>query len=178
VRADRQLILVDHEVSHLGDPAFEVFSFAHLLAKAHHLPQSRERLFEAVRLYWSVYDRRSRLASWRAGLEERAVRQTVGCLIARAAGRSQLEYLSADEKVRQRELALDLIDEQPTTIPALVDAWRLRPRDRRQRYGARDSRFERAADRQGMVSAGRGSSRIRLRTVRGVHRLRRSAGAP
>ena len=124
VRADRQLILVDHEVSHLGDPAFDLgFSFAHLLAKAHHLPQSRERLFEAVRLYWSVYDRRSRLASWRAGLEERAVRQTVGCLIARAAGRSQLEYLSAGEKVRQRELALDLIDEQPTTIPALVDAW-------------------------------------------------------
>jgi 5-methylthioribose kinase len=124
VRAGRQLFVVDYEVSHLGDPAFDLgFSFAHLLAKAHHLPQSRGRLFEAVRCYWSVYDQRSRGASWRAGLEERAVRQTIGCLLARAAGRSQLEYLSADEKVRQRELALGLINDRPTTIPALVDAW-------------------------------------------------------
>ena len=63
------------------------------------------------------------IAAWRAGLEERAVRQAIGCLLARAAGRSQLEYLSADEKARQRDLALDLIDDRPMTIPAFVDAW-------------------------------------------------------
>ena len=54
-----------------------------------------------------------------AALDEELLIQLLG----RAAGRSQLEYLSADAKVRQRDLALDLIGARPTTIPALVDAW-------------------------------------------------------
>jgi aminoglycoside phosphotransferase (APT) family kinase protein len=124
VRSDGQLVLVDYEVAHLGDPAFDLgFSFAHLLAKARHLPDSRASLLDAVRRYWAQYESGSRGASWRAGLDERAVRQTIGCLLARVAGRSQLEYLSAAEKARQRELAMGLVDDLPGTVPALVDAW-------------------------------------------------------
>ena len=124
VRPDGRLVLVDHEVAHIGDPAFDLgFSFAHLLAKAHHLPDSRASLLEAVRRYWAVYELGSRRASWRAGLEERAVRQTIGCLLARVAGRSQLEYLSLSEKARQRDSALGLLGDPPATVLALVGAW-------------------------------------------------------
>src|SRR6476469_672492 len=52
IRDDR-LVLLDHEVIHWGDPAFDVgFGLTHLLSKAHHLPAHRDDFLEAARLYW------------------------------------------------------------------------------------------------------------------------------
>ena len=52
---DGRLILLDHEVIHFGDPAFDLgFSMAHLLSKAHYLPDQRARFAEAARLAWRV----------------------------------------------------------------------------------------------------------------------------
>ena len=90
-----RLVLVDHEVSHLGDPAFDLgFSTAHLLSKAHHLPASRVAFLRAAQRYWAGYARRTAGEPWRRELEPRAVRHTLGCMLARVAGRSRLEYLS------------------------------------------------------------------------------------
>jgi aminoglycoside phosphotransferase (APT) family kinase protein len=119
-----RLVLVDHEVSHLGDPAFDVgFSSAHLLSKAHHLPASRHDFLAAARTHWGGYARATSGQPWRDGLETRAVRHTIGCLLARVAGRSQLEYLSPAEKARQLRLALDLAAVPPATMAELVDGW-------------------------------------------------------
>lgn len=119
-----RLWIVDHEVSHLGDPAFDLgFSSAHLLSKAHHVVEAREAFLAAARAYWSRYAARTEGEPWRRGLEERAVRHTLGCSLARVAGRSQLEYLSVAEKERQRELLMPLLEEPPRTYDALVDAW-------------------------------------------------------
>jgi aminoglycoside phosphotransferase (APT) family kinase protein len=53
---DRRLILIDHEVIHWGDPAFDLgFSFAHLLSKANHLPAHRKALTAATRQHWMSY---------------------------------------------------------------------------------------------------------------------------
>jgi aminoglycoside phosphotransferase (APT) family kinase protein len=87
VREER-LVLLDHEVIHWGDPAFDLgFSLAHFLSKAHHFPAWRAEFARAAHLYWQSYDDRSS--------EQRAVRHVLGCLLARVDGRSPLEYLGS-----------------------------------------------------------------------------------
>ena len=115
VRSNR-LVLLDHEVIHFGDPAFDLgFSLTHLLSKANHLPEHRDRFGRAVVLYWNTY------ASTSRELEARAVRHTLGCLLARVDGRSPLEYLTEEERGRQRSAALDLMSTPPSSIAALVE---------------------------------------------------------
>ena len=80
---DGRLVLLDHEVIHFGDPAFDLgFALAHFLSKAHHLPITREEFAAAAETFWRAYRRES----WRARVarrpEERAVRHTLGCLLA------------------------------------------------------------------------------------------------
>ena len=51
-----RLVLLDHEVIHWGDPAFDVgFSLTHLLSKAHYLPRRRAAFAAAARAYWNCY---------------------------------------------------------------------------------------------------------------------------
>jgi len=112
------LVLLDHEVIHFGDPAFDVgFFLAHLLSKARHLPSHRARLVEMSLAFWRRY---------REGVEyEQAdamsARHTLGCLLARVAGRSQLEYLSDAERAAQRRDVVKLIAEAPATMPLLIE---------------------------------------------------------
>src|SRR5919112_6177691 len=50
------LVLLDHEVIHFGDPAFDLgFSLTHFLSKAHHLPEKRSAFAEAALLHWLTY---------------------------------------------------------------------------------------------------------------------------
>lgn len=103
------LVLLDHEVIHFGDPAFDLgFSLTHLLSKAHHLPLKRREFCRAAQEYWSVYAA-ARGHAAAAELECRAVRHTLACLLARVVGRSPLEYLGAAERIRQREVVLRMI---------------------------------------------------------------------
>jgi len=83
-----RLVLLDHEVIHFGDPAFDLgFSLTHFLSKAHHLPALRREFAEAALEYWRVYAATLGTLPWAADLEQRAVRHTLGCLLARVAGR-------------------------------------------------------------------------------------------
>ena len=53
---DGRLVLLDHEVIHFGEPAFDLgFAMAHLLSKAHHLPRFRDEFAEATEIFWSSY---------------------------------------------------------------------------------------------------------------------------
>jgi 5-methylthioribose kinase len=116
-----KLILLDHEVIHWGDPAFDIgFSMAHFLSKANHFPKRRSDFGASAVRYWAVYRQRVHGLEWASDLEERAVRHTMGCLLARVAGRSTVEYLDADERARQREAILALIPNPPQTIPGFV----------------------------------------------------------
>lgn len=112
-----RLVLLDHEVIHWGDPAFDLgFAMTHLLSKAHHLPAMRRRFVDAAVAFWTRYYRDVADVPWATDLEPFAVRQTLGCLLARVAGRSPLEYLSDDEKARQREAVVALMANPPATI--------------------------------------------------------------
>ncbi|HNP73733.1 MAG TPA: phosphotransferase [Kouleothrix sp.] len=115
-----RLILLDHEVIHWGDPAFDVgFALTHLLSKAHHLPARRGAFVQAAHAFWSEY---SGVVAQRFGANygQRAARHLAACLLARVAGRSPLEYLSADERERQLRAALGLIARPPASVPACI----------------------------------------------------------
>ncbi len=116
-----RLVLLDHEVIHFGDPAFDLgFSLTHFLSKAHHLPALRREFAEAALEYWRVYAETLGRLPWAADLEPRAVRHTLGCLLARVAGRSPLEYLDTAERGRQREAVLSIMPTAPATIAGLI----------------------------------------------------------
>lgn len=117
----QHLVLLDHEVIHWGDPAFDVgFSLTHFLSKAHHLAESRMDFASAACRYWHAYAGDMGSSPWQADLETHAVRHTLGCLLARVAGRSPLEYLDKNERARQRRAVVDLMQATPATIDDLV----------------------------------------------------------
>jgi thiamine kinase-like enzyme len=124
---DGQLVLLDHEVIHLGDPGFDLgFAMTHLLSKSHHLPDSRYQFARATLAFWERYWDTVSLsdAQWIANLERRAVRHTLGCLLARVRGRSPLEYLSADERNRQAEVVSAIMLQPPATVSDLIAEFR------------------------------------------------------
>lgn len=118
---DDRLILLDHEVIHWGDPAFDIgFSMTHLLSKAHHIMDRRVELLEAACQYWCGY---SSQVSRDDEFERRAVRHTLACMLARVDGRSPLEYLTEDERQRQRHIMLDFMMHPPVTITDLIQTF-------------------------------------------------------
>lgn len=102
--------LLDYEVCHVGDPAFDVgFALAHALSKAHKLAGQRLAYLDAASKFWSSYESDVRSALADDSLSERASRHLLACLLARAVGRSPLEYLSGGERKRQVQACLPLL---------------------------------------------------------------------
>jgi 5-methylthioribose kinase len=119
-----QLVLLDHEVIHFGDPAFDVgFSLTHLLSKAHHVAHRRAEFLQAAQRYTKRYLEHLDGLEWRDSAERRAVRHAIGCLLARAAGRSPLEYLTPEERVRQNEIARHFTLQPARRLSDLIDAF-------------------------------------------------------
>jgi 5-methylthioribose kinase len=116
-----KLILLDYEVVHFGDPAFDVgFALTHFLSKAHHLPNERAHLASAAELFWQVYREQITGMNWAGALEPRVVRHTLGCLLARVAGKSPLDYLTPEETTRQRDTVPALMVKPPSSVPDLI----------------------------------------------------------
>ena len=117
-----RLIILDYETVHFGDPAFDGgFALALFLSKAHHLRKDRILLANSAVLFWQAYAREISSLAWVDALEERVVRNTLGCLLARVAGKSLLEYLTKTELLRQRDAVLALMAAPPRSIPDLTD---------------------------------------------------------
>ena len=115
-----ELILLDYEVVHFGDPAFDAgFALTHFLSKARHLGQKGTALANAAALFWQVYFKEVMPFGWDE-LEPRTVRHTLACLLARVAGKSPLEYLTPMEKARQREAVLRLMTKPPIQVDDLI----------------------------------------------------------
>jgi 5-methylthioribose kinase len=116
-----KLILLDYEVVHVGDPAFDLgFALTHFLSKAHHMPAERYRLACAADLFWRVYREEIAQLKWAKELEQRVVSHTLACLLARVAGKSPLEYLTSAEAACQREVVLVLMRKPPSSVPELI----------------------------------------------------------
>lgn len=117
-----KLVLLDHEVIHWGEPAFDLgFMLTHFLSKAHHVAARRGDYADAARFFVESY-----LASidrgvlWSAGAEEAAIGNTLGCLLARVCGRSPLEYLTGEERTRQRGVVLNMMHDPPRSWGELI----------------------------------------------------------
>ncbi|MDE2775663.1 MAG: aminoglycoside phosphotransferase family protein [Chloroflexota bacterium] len=117
------LVILDYEVIHFGDPAFDIgFSLTHFLSKAHHLPARRGAFLELARDYWRTYSE-DLTAQLRENLRPFAVKHTLACMLARVAGRSPLEYLDASEREGQKRIVLALMNQNINDIPSLIDAF-------------------------------------------------------
>jgi 5-methylthioribose kinase len=121
--AKGRLVLLDHEVIHWGDPAFDVgFALSHLLAKANHLSARRRDYAEGAALVWNRY--RGDVGQLDTPpFEARCVRHLAACLLARVVGRSPLGYLNPAAQHRQREVVLALLERLPTSVPAFITAF-------------------------------------------------------
>lgn len=117
------LVLLDHEVVHWGDGAFDVgFSLAHLLSKAHHMKAERESFLSAAESFWRGYV--AALGILATGdAEARVTRHALACLLARVDGRSPLEYLTEAERTKQRALVLDLMARPRAGVQETIQAF-------------------------------------------------------
>lgn len=119
-----RLVVLDYEVVHWGDPAFDVgFGVTHLLSKAHHVPGLRADFGRAAVNFVRAYVAALGDVPWARDVEAHAVRHALGCLLARCQGRSPLEYLNPAERARQRDAILSLIPRAPTRVDELVSAF-------------------------------------------------------
>lgn len=121
--AKGKLILLDFEVIHFGDPAFDIgFSLAHFLAKAYFVHASRDAFLEMARAYWRAYCK-TLSPHLMEVVAETAPRHALACFLARMAGRSPLEYLTQPQRVYLKEIALELIDQSPTDLSGLIELY-------------------------------------------------------
>ena len=118
-----KLILLDFEVIHFGDPAFDIgFSFAHLLAKAYYLPACRENFLRMARGYWRAYGA-SATPQLREAVARQAPRHALACFLARMAGRSPLEYLDHGQRDKLKAIALGLMHQEMVDMHTLIDLY-------------------------------------------------------
>jgi tRNA A-37 threonylcarbamoyl transferase component Bud32 len=119
---DGRLVLLDHEVIHFGDGAFDLgFALTHLLSKAHHLRERRGDFANAARTFWLTYRRGIGDVPWAQDVEPRAVRHTLACLLARCIGRSPLEYFRPETAARQANVASSAMEHPPAAMLDFID---------------------------------------------------------
>ena len=117
---DNRLMLIDCEVGHYGDPAFDIgFFLSHLILKAIYQSPKSEPYINLTELFFRAYQ--EPLAKRIAGdqlqnLIARAVQNFAGCLLARVDGKSKVEYLSDSQHRDQvRLISRTLFHEQPAS---------------------------------------------------------------
>jgi hypothetical protein len=57
---------------------------------------------------------------WMAHLELRAAQHTLASLLARVCGRSPLEYLSAEERSVQKQVVIEMIEDDFLTVDQVI----------------------------------------------------------
>lgn len=101
-------VLLDYEVAHWGEPAFDVgFFLTHLAAKAIARPDERQAFRDAAERFLAAYEREAGPLMARP----KGIRLHWACIMmARADGKSPLEYLDETQKAKLRAAAGRLWD--------------------------------------------------------------------
>ena len=98
---DNHIFLIDYEVVHWGDPAFDAgFLLNHLFLKAFHQPRFRQLYFSAAREFWRELLRGSEKAALE-DFENMSLRHLGALMLARIDGKSPVEYIR-DEMTKER----------------------------------------------------------------------------
>lgn len=107
------VMLIDFEVGHYGDPAFDLgFFLTHLVLKGIRSGRWRTEFRPLAHAFWNAY--RDQLApvvstSELVHLERRLLANLAGCLLARVDGKSRVDYLTPHQQDRVRRLARALL---------------------------------------------------------------------
>jgi aminoglycoside phosphotransferase (APT) family kinase protein len=114
------LWVIDFEVAHYGDPAFDVaYMLNHLLLKLIHVRESTAQLALSANSFWNAY-REAVPAELRPDLVY--VLAHVGLLmVARVDGKSPVEYLSAQEGDAARVIGSRLLLDPPDTLDRAIE---------------------------------------------------------
>jgi 5-methylthioribose kinase len=118
---DGNIFLIDFEVVHWGDPAFDSgFLLNHLFLKALHQPGFAELYFQAARRFWRALV--AGIESHRhSDLERMTLRHLGGLMLARIDGKSPVEYIRDEEtKERVRRLAQNILLDPPESLDEAI----------------------------------------------------------
>jgi 5-methylthioribose kinase len=111
------VMLIDFEVGHYGDPAFDLgFFLTHLVLKAIWSGSRQADYLRLATVFWRTYCAGLELVvshAERADLEQRTLANLAGCLLARVDGKSPVDYLAPPQQTRARALACDWLRSLP-----------------------------------------------------------------
>jgi 5-methylthioribose kinase len=112
-----RVMLIDFEVGHYGDPAFDLgFFLTHLALKSVWAGERGGAYLEIADQFCQSYTAavRSTIGAdeWTA-LEQRAMWNLAGCMLARVDGKSRVEYLSAGQQQPVRKLSSEWLLRPP-----------------------------------------------------------------
>jgi aminoglycoside phosphotransferase (APT) family kinase protein len=114
-----RLTLIDFEVGHYGDPAFDVgFFLSHLVLKAFFKAPRDAPYWELIDVFWRSYC--AAMAVTVSSIEvdslvARAIQNFAGCAIARLDGKSKLDYLKdTGKRDAVREVCRRVLIERPS----------------------------------------------------------------
>lgn len=94
VRPDADLVILDAEVAHWGDPTFDVaFCLNHFLLKAVYHGRNYAPFLDGARVFWQAYQVNVVPATLGASVAERLAGQLSALFLARVDGKSPAEYL-------------------------------------------------------------------------------------
>jgi aminoglycoside phosphotransferase (APT) family kinase protein len=119
--SDGRIFLIDFEVIHWGDPAFDTgFLLNHLFLKSFHRPQYADAYFAAAREFWKTLD--GEIPGFvNRGFETLTLRHVGGLMLARIDGKSPVEYIREDDvKARVRQAAREILREQPQRLGDVI----------------------------------------------------------
>lgn len=116
-----RIFVLDFEVAHYGNPAFDLaFLFNHLLLKAIYRPEDTAKYFKCIDRMWDRYK-----SICKGHLPERLERMTAtllsGLFLARADGKSPVEYLDENGKNIIRRSAYLMIKHKCHSLSGLCD---------------------------------------------------------
>jgi 5-methylthioribose kinase len=115
-----QALLIDFEVGHFGDPAFDLgFFLTHLIAKAVRAREQCRKYLLLVGVFWHFYCRELQTVTSSSeldDLQQRMMLNLAGCLLARADGKSPLEYLTDVERNVVRTLGREWLVDPPERL--------------------------------------------------------------
>jgi aminoglycoside phosphotransferase (APT) family kinase protein len=121
VSPDHRLLLLDHEVAHWGNPAFDAaFVLNHLCLKALKFPGHAGSYLTCASELWDRY--RAESPPGGLALAEQTARLLGGLMLARVDGKSPVEYLETDaERSRVRSVARELISDRVSDVPGVFE---------------------------------------------------------
>jgi 5-methylthioribose kinase len=115
------IFLIDFEVVHWGDPAFDAgFLISHLFLKAFRQPLLSRMYIEAVQAFWKALCFEMDIGEIPT-LEAMTVRHLGGLMLARVDGKSPVEYIKDKrDRNRIRRAAKQILRDPPHTIAAVI----------------------------------------------------------